>query len=426
MIQEKLKSMKCMLKQRFVGSTRGMDKRVNLAREALLEAQSNSESNPRDFGFCDIERKLALEFRKLKYNQFLFNKQRTKAQWIKEEDANTKFFHSLLKSRSKNTITQITLGDGIVSSDSESIKQEFSRYFREILGEARTCSSIDPEAVAQGPLVSSEQCRSLVRGAIDKEIWTALNSIGEEKSSGPDGFSSSFFKSNWRILGKELCEAVRHCLRHNVLPKGVNAAYIALIPKSGQACKPEDYRPISCSSRLKEVLPNIINSAQGAFVKDQSIVGNICLAQQLLNGYSRRNISERMAWKIDLRKSYDTIDWNFLKSMLENLKFPSKFIAWLVMCVQSTSYSIMINGEMFDFFEGKRGLRQGDSISPFLFTIAMECLSRMMQSLNKAEGFYFHPKCHRIKLTHIMFADDLILFSSGRNSAIGAIQEVVS
>ncbi|KAL9687888.1 hypothetical protein QQ045_032296 [Rhodiola kirilowii] len=58
--------------------------------------------------------------------------------------------------------------------------------------------------------------------------------------------------------------------------------------------------------------------------------------------------------------------------------------------------------------------------------IAMECLSRIMQRLNKAVGFYFHPKCHRIKLSHIMFADDLILFSSGRNSAAGAIKEVVS
>ncbi|CAM8972543.1 unnamed protein product [Rhodiola kirilowii] len=132
-----------------------------------------------------------------------------------------------------------------------------------------------------------------------------------------------------------------------------------------------------------------------------------------------------MAWKIDLRKAYDTIDWNFLKSMLENLKFPRKFIAWMMMCVQSTSYSIMINGEMVDFFEGKRGLRQGDPISPFLFTIAMEYLSRLMQNLNKAEGFYYHPKCHRIKLTHIMFADDLIIFSSGRNSSIGAIKEAV-
>ncbi|CAM8999426.1 unnamed protein product [Rhodiola kirilowii] len=133
-----------------------------------------------------------------------------------------------------------------------------------------------------------------------------------------------------------------------------------------------------------------------------------------------------MAWKIDLRKAYDTIDWSFLTSMLEHLKFPSKFIAWMEMCVQTTSYSIMINEEMIDFFEGKRGLRQGDPLSPFLFTIAMECLSRMLQRLNRTGGFYYHPKCHCFKLSHIMFTDDLLLFSSGRPSVVLAIKEVVS
>ncbi|CAM8925778.1 unnamed protein product [Rhodiola kirilowii] len=132
-----------------------------------------------------------------------------------------------------------------------------------------------------------------------------------------------------------------------------------------------------------------------------------------------------MAWKIDLWKAYDCIDWKFLISMMHLLKFPSKYIAWMQMCIESPSYSIMINGEMSDFFEGRRGIRQGDPLSPFLFTIAMECLSRMLQGLNKEDGFYYHPKCHRIKLSHILFADDLILFSSGRKSAVGAIKKVV-
>ncbi|KAL9669680.1 hypothetical protein QQ045_007227 [Rhodiola kirilowii] len=235
-----------------------MDKRVNMTREALMEAQSNAESNPNDSGFCEAERRLALEFRKLKFNQFLFNKQRTNAQWIKEGDANTKFFHILLKSRRiKNSINQITLQD---------------------------------EAVAQGPVVTGEQCMSLVRGVTDKEIWSTLDYIGADKTPGPNGFSSSFFKRNWSTMGKELCEGVRHCLRYNALPKGTNAAYIVLISKSSQASKPEDYRPISCcnvtykivssllAGRLKEVLPHIINPTQGAFVKDRSNVDNICLA----------------------------------------------------------------------------------------------------------------------------------------------------
>ncbi|KAL9689200.1 hypothetical protein QQ045_033634 [Rhodiola kirilowii] len=246
MIQTKLIEVKSMMKQKFVGRTRGMEKRVNLARLALLEAQRNSECNPSDIGYCEEERRLALEFRKLKYNQFLFNKQRTNAQWIKEGDANNKFFHSLLKSRrAMNNVTQITVSDGSVSTDSEIIKQEFSNYFKELLGQTRSCNPAILEDVAYGPLVSGEHYRSFVRGATEKEIWSALSSIGADKAPGPDGFSSSFFKRNWNMIGKEICEGVRHCLRHNALPKGMNAAYIALISKNRQACKPEDYCLIS-------------------------------------------------------------------------------------------------------------------------------------------------------------------------------------
>ncbi|KAL9689806.1 hypothetical protein QQ045_010196 [Rhodiola kirilowii] len=148
-------------------------------------------------GLCADERRLALEFRKIKYNQFLFNKQRTNAQWIKEGDANTKFFHSLLKSRrSRNSINHITLQDGSVSTDSGIIKHEFSVYFKELLGQARECSPVDSVVVAQGHVVSGEQCRSLVRGATDKEIWSVLNNMGDDKAPGPDGFSASFFKRN--------------------------------------------------------------------------------------------------------------------------------------------------------------------------------------------------------------------------------------
>ncbi|CAM8904265.1 unnamed protein product [Rhodiola kirilowii] len=330
MFQSKMKNVKIMLKQNFVGRIRGMDKRVNDVRDALIHAQSKAELYPNDAGYREDECRLVLEFRKMKYNQFLFNKQRSKVQWIKEGDANTKFFHNVLKSRrARNIINHITLNDGSVSADRDVIKQEFVKYFKELLGQAGPCSSLVAEDVAQGPAINGEQCRLLVRGATDREIWTALNSIGNDRSPGPDGFSSSFFKRNWGILGRELCDGVRHCLRNNALPLGVNSAYIALIPKSSQASKPEDFRPISCcnviykiissllASRLKEVLPDIIDPAQGAFIKERLIVGNICLAQQLLNGYGRKNISERMAWKIDLRKAYDTIDWGFLTAMLE-------------------------------------------------------------------------------------------------------------
>ncbi|KAL9670289.1 hypothetical protein QQ045_007840 [Rhodiola kirilowii] len=217
----------------------------------------------------------------------------------------------------------------------------------------------------------------------------------------------------------------------------MNAAFLALIPKSNLAVEQGDYRPISyCNvaykivsgilfERLKEVIQYLIDPAQGAFIKGRSIVGNVCLAQQLVAGYSRKHVSERMSWKIDLRKAYDSIDWRFIKEMLTKLNFPLKFISWISMCIETTSFFIQLNTEMVDFFEGKRGLRQGDPISPLLFTIAMEYLSRLLKGLTRSQGYYHHPKCHKVDIKHIIFADDMFLFSSGRCSAILALKSTL-
>ncbi|KAL9688535.1 hypothetical protein QQ045_032957 [Rhodiola kirilowii] len=286
-------------------------------------------------------------------------------------------------------------------------------------------------------LVQGEWCRGLVREATDAEIWNSLSAIGIDKSPGPYGFSSSFFRKNWTLIGPEFCCSIRHCLRYNCLPKGLNSTALALVPNSNSASLPDEYIPISCcnvvykvisgmlSARLKDIMPKIINQAQGAFVKGRSIVRNVNVAQQLMAGYGRRNISERMAWKIDLRKAYDTISWDFLDSMLHELKFPLKFISWVQMCLKSSSFSVLINGEMVDYFNGKRGIRQGDPLSPFLFLLAMEYLSHLLGKLDKKSGFYYHPKCHRIDLKHILFADDLLLFSSGRISSIITLKKTM-
>ncbi|CAM8923673.1 unnamed protein product [Rhodiola kirilowii] len=132
-----------------------------------------------------------------------------------------------------------------------------------------------------------------------------------------------------------------------------------------------------------------------------------------------------IAWKIDLRKAYDTVYWDFLDSMLQELKFSLKFISWIRMCVSSPSFLVLINGEMVDYFEGKRGLQQGDPLSTFLFLIAMEYLSRLLANLDRKAGFYYHPKCHRIYLKHFLFVDDLFLFSSGRPLSIIALKVTV-
>lgn len=105
------------------------------------------------------------------------------------------------------------------------------------------------------------------------------------------------------------------------------------------------------------------------------------------------------------------------------LNFPLKFISIIMTCITSTSYVLMINGSPTKSFVAKTGLRQGDPLSPVLFVIGMEYLSRSLKSLIGTFGF--HPRCKVIKLTHLCFADDLIIFCKGDLSSVHIICDCI-
>ena len=99
-----------------------------------------------------------------------------------------------------------------------------------------------------------------------------------------------------------------------------------------------------------------------------------------------------------------------MKEMLIALGFPMQYIKWVMACVTSEKLIIHINGQDNGVFEGGKGLRQGDPLSPLLFVICMEYLTRQMKLVSQKPDFRFHPNCKSLSLTHLMFADDLILF----------------
>ncbi|XP_056698454.1 uncharacterized protein [Spinacia oleracea] len=117
--------------------------------------------------------------------------------------------------------------------------------------------------------------------------------------------------------------------------------------------------------------------------------------------------------KIDLRKAYDSILWPFVEEMLLALNFPKQMVLWIMSIVSSPMFSISINGSLNGFFPGKRGLRQGDPLSPLLFVIYMEYLSRLLMFVGGKPEFSFHQSCKNMKLNHLCFADDLLLFCKG-------------
>lgn len=103
---------------------------------------------------------------------------------------------------------------------------------------------------------------------------------------------------------------------------------------------------------------------------------------------------------------------------LRALNFPEIFVHWIHLCITSASFSVQVNGELAGYFGSSRGLRQGCSLSPYLFVIYMNVFSRMLDKSVVDRRIRFHPKCKTIQLTHLCFADDLMVFIDGTKRSV--------
>jgi hypothetical protein len=115
-----------------------------------------------------------------------------------------------------------------------------------------------------------------------------------------------------------------------------------------------------------------------------------------------------MAVNIDMEKAFDKMEWSFLLGILTKLGFHPTWINWIRLCISTSSFSVLLNGSPFGLFSPSRGLRQGDPLSPFLFIIGIEVISRLLHQ--RLRDFKITRSC--LPLNHLLFADDLVIFTT--------------
>jgi len=134
------------------------------------------------------------------------------------------------------------------------------------------------------------------------------------------------------------------------------------------------------ANQMRLILEKIIDPVQSAFVPKRSIHGNILLTHEIMNKFKK--MKGKKAWvalKLFMEKAYDIVEWNFLFRTLQLFGFHSKWIDLIKACISSVSYSIIVNEEVCGFFSPTRGIRQRDSLSPYLFIICMEVLMTVLR-----------------------------------------------
>jgi hypothetical protein len=166
-------------------------------------------------------------------------------------------------------------------------------------------------------------------------------------------------------------------------------------------------------NRLRPILGDIISENQSAFVLWRLITDNALLAFECLHymEYGVKANDPFCAYKLDLSKAYDRVDWVFLEEDMHKMGFSHRWIQWIMSCVTTVRYSVKFNAALLEAFSPMRGLRQGDPLSPFLFLFVADGLSILLQSEIDSRGISPVKVCHRAPgVFHLLFADDTLLF----------------
>ena len=182
----------------------------------------------------------------------------------------------------------------------------------------------------------------------------------------------------WEEIKEEIFETVTNLFRFGGSLRHLNITWVSLIPKVESPTAIEDFRPISMvgslykiiakllASRLKEVIAPLIDESHSAYVRNRQILDGVLIANESIRWLKKNRIPGTLI-KLDFQTAYDSVNWAFLRKIMQELGFGRKWISWIMECVSSASMFVLLNGSPLRPFKLEKGLRQGDPLSTISF-----------------------------------------------------------
>jgi hypothetical protein len=257
-----------------------------------------------------------------------------------------------------------------------------------------------------------------------------------DKAPGPDGFTIHFYKVCWNIIKRDLQKMIKGFMRKAKIGGGINSTYLALIPKDSNPETFARFRPISLcnasykilakllASRIKPLLKRLISSPQGGFVEGRHILDNVIQVQETIHSSKKRK-EKGMLIKLDMANAFDRVNRSFLIKVLLSFGFSPHFVQLINACIDNPWIAPLVNGRPSNFFQARRGIRQGCPLSPFLYILMADTLSRKLSAeriVGSLPGLKSSPDV--APLNHALFADDSLLLG-GASPRIAKVFDTV-
>ncbi len=294
----------------------------------------------------DKTEKLSLEN---KLNNYYKEKQdgymlRSKMQWVEDGEKSTKFFFNLEKTvQSNNVIKQIQDQNGNLHTKDNEILTECALFY-ETLFSSKNITQTDIDNYLQEVdipnVLNNDQKKMCDEQITEKELKKVIDKLKPGKSPGCDGLTTEFYKKFWPDIKDLYMEMITETYALGELPYTLRKAILALLFKKGDNTLLKNYRPISLTNydykilcfvlanRLQKVLKNIIHEDQTGYIKGRYIGTNARLLEDYFEHCENFEIPGILLM-LDFEKAFDSLEWNFMTSVLQKFNFGQGFINWV-------------------------------------------------------------------------------------------------
>ena len=342
MLQQKLKMIKSSLKVWHSQHVQNMDSRMKEVKDKLSVLDAKAE-------IVDLHETEATELQDLSVSlhsmarlQNSINWQKSRMNWFKVGMQIQKKNHNYMSHRRRHNTIHLVSADG---GNVEGVHAIRAAVFNHFSNHFQSKDVVQPGVEGLNfRKLSFIEAGILTKPFYIEEVKQAVWDCDSYKSSGPDSVSFGFDKEFWSLLKDELLRFMVEFHRNGKLSKGLNSTFIALIPKVNSPQRLNDFQPISLvgslykilakvlANRLRSVIGSVVSESHSAFVKGKQILDGILIANEAVDEATRLK-KVLLLFKVDFEKAYDSVDLNYLDSVMANMNFPTLWRKWIFECV---------------------------------------------------------------------------------------------